>query len=487
MSPLLVSTILIVYFGMLIGISIWTSKGADTNTFFTGNRQSPWYLVAFGMIGASLSGLTFISVPGNVGKIGFGYFQVVLGYLVGYWVIIGVLMPLYYRLNLVSIYTYLEHRFSFWSYKTGALFFLISRTIGSSLRLYLAATVLQLFLFDAWNVPFFVTVATTIALIWIYTSKGGIKTIVWTDTFQTFFLVAAVSITVWQLANQLGMSWSDMVSAVKESKYSRVFYFDDVNSPMFFWKQFIGGAFIAITMTGMDQEIMQKNLTCKTLGDAQKNMFWFSLILVVVNILFLTLGALLYLYSETHQVPIPATTDELFPRMAFNELGLAVGVFFLLGITASSYASADSALAGLTTSFCIDFLNFKNKTEEQRRRQKFIVHLSFSLLFLVIIVVFREINERSVIDAVLNIAGYTYGPLLGLFSFGVLTKRKVNDRIVPVVCILSPIISYMISLNSERLLGGYKMSLEILIVNGLITFAGLWLISKPPAVEAKRI
>ncbi len=487
MSPLLVSTILIVYFGMLIGISIWTSKGADTNTFFTGNRQSPWYLVAFGMIGASLSGLTFISVPGNVGKIGFGYFQVVLGYLVGYWVIIGVLMPLYYRLNLVSIYTYLEHRFSFWSYKTGALFFLISRTIGSSLRLYLAATVLQLFLFDAWNVPFFVTVATTIALIWIYTSKGGIKTIVWTDTFQTFFLVAAVSITVWQLANQLGMSWSDMVSAVKESKYSRVFYFDDVNSPMFFWKQFIGGAFIAITMTGMDQEIMQKNLTCKTLGDAQKNMFWFSLILVVVNILFLTLGALLYLYSETHQVPIPATTDELFPRMAFNELGLAVGVFFLLGITASSYASADSALAGLTTSFCIDFLNFKNKTEEQRRRQKFIVHLSFSLLFLVIIVVFREINERSVIDAVLNIAGYTYGPLLGLFSFGVLTKRKVNDRIVPVVCILSPIISYMISLNSERLLGGYKMSLEILIVNGLITFAGLWLISKPRAVEAKRI
>jgi Na+/proline symporter len=255
---------------------------------------------------------------------------------------------------------------------------------------------------------------------------------------------------------------------------------------MFFWKQFIGGAFIAITMTGMDQEIMQKNLTCKTLGDAQKNMFWFSLILVVVNILFLTLGALLYLYSETHQLPIPATTDELFPRMAFNELGLAVGVFFLLGITASSYASADSALAGLTTSFCIDFLNFKNKTEEQRRRQKFIVHLSFSLLFLVIIVVFREINERSVIDAVLNIAGYTYGPLLGLFSFGVLTKRKVTDKFVPVVCILSPIISYLISLNAERLLGGYKMSLEILIVNGLITFAGLWLISKPSEVEVKR-
>jgi Na+/proline symporter len=464
---------------MLILISVLTSKGADTTTFFTGNRQSPWYLVAFGMIGASLSGVTFISVPGNVGKIGFGYFQVVLGYLLGYWMIIGVLMPLYYRLNLVSIYTYLEHRFSFWSYKTGAFFFLISRTIGSSLRLYLAATVLQLFLFDAWNVPFFVTVATTILLIWIYTMKGGIKTIVWTDTFQTFFLVTAVCVAVWQITNKLGMSWSEMVSAVQASKYSRIFYFDDVNSPLYFWKQFLGGAFIALTMTGMDQEIMQKNLTCRSLGDAQKNMFWFSLILAVVNLLFLVLGALLYLYSESYNLSIPGTTDELFPRLAFNELGLAVGVFFLLGITASSYASADSALAGLTTSFCIDFLNFKNKSEAQRKRQKFIVHISFSLLFLVIIVVFKEISERAVIDAVLNIAGYTYGPLLGLFSFGILTKRIVKDKLVPLVCVISPVLSYLISLNTEEFLGGYKVSIEILIINGLITFGGLWLVSRP--------
>jgi Na+/proline symporter len=478
MTPGLVITILIAYFAMLILISVLTSKGADTNTFFTGNRQSPWYLVAFGMIGASLSGLTFISVPGNVGKIGFGYFQVVLGYLVGYWVILGVLMPLYYKLNLVSIYTYLEHRFSFWSYKTGAFFFLISRTIGSSLRLYLAATVLQLFLFDAWNVPFFVTVATTIALIWIYTFKGGIKTIVWTDTFQTFFLVTAVCIAVWQITSQLGMSLGEMVSTIQESKYSQIFYFDDPNSTMFFWKQFVGGAFIAITMTGMDQEIMQKNLTCRSLGEAQKNMFWFSLILVVVNLLFLVLGALLYLYSETHHLPIPAATDELFPRLALNELGLAVGIFFLLGITASSYASADSALAGLTTSFCIDFLDFKNKTEEQRSRQKFIVHLSFSLLFLIIIVVFKEINERSVIDAVLNIAAYTYGPLLGLFTFGILTKRRVRDKLVPIVCVISPILSYIISSNAESWLGGYKIGIEVLIVNGLITFAGLWIVSK---------
>ena len=478
MSPTLVIIILSAYFALLIVISILTSRKADTTTFFTGNRQSPWFLVAFGMIGASLSGLTFISVPGNVGKIGFGYFQVVLGYVIGYWVIVGVLMPLYYRLNLVSIYTYLEHRFNFWSYKTGAFFFLVSRTIGSSLRLYLAATVLQLFLFDAWNIPFFVTVATTIGLIWIYTFKGGIKTIVWTDTFQTFFLVSALVITVWQITTQLGMSWGEMISAIEQSKYSKMFYFDDVNSPMYFWKQFLGGAFIAITMTGMDQEIMQKNLTCKTLGDAQKNMFWFSIITGFVNLLFLVLGALLYLYSDAHGLAIPDATDELFPRLAFNELGLAVGVFFLLGITASSYASADSALAGLTTSFCIDFLNFKEKSEEVRSRQKFIVHLGFSLLFLVIIVVFKEINERSVIDAVLNIAGYTYGPLLGLFSFGVLTKRIVKDKLVPVVCVISPILSYLLSANAAKLFNGYVFSIEILIVNGMITFIGLWLVSK---------
>jgi Na+/proline symporter len=479
MTPLLVVSIMVVYFAILIAISIVTSKGADTNTFFTGNRQSPWFLVAFGMIGTSLSGVTFISVPGNVGKIGFGYFQVVLGYLVGYWVIIGVLMPLYYRLNLISIYTYLERRFSFWSYKTGAFFFLISRTIGSSLRLYLAATVLQLFLFDAWNVPFFVTVATTIILIWVYTFRGGVKTIVWTDSFQTIFLVSAVCITVWQIADKLGLSFADVVSTIEASNLSKMFYFDDPNSTMFFFKQFLGGAFITITMTGMDQEIMQKNLTCKTLGDAQKNMFWFSIILVVVNLLFLTLGALLYFYSTKNNIALPESSDMLFPLLARNELGLAVGIFSLLGITASSYASADSALTGLTTSFCIDFLDFKNKNEKQKKSQKFLVHLGFSVLFLIIIVVFREINERSVIDAVLNIAGYTYGPLLGLFTFGLFTTRQVKDKIVPIVCVISPILSYVISANAESWLGGYKIGLEILMVNGLLTFIGLWLISKP--------
>jgi Na+/proline symporter len=478
MTPGLVLTIILVYFAVLIGISIVTSKGADTNTFFTANRQSPWYLVAFGMIGSSLSGVTFISVPGNVGKIGFGYFQVVIGYLVGYWVIIGVLMPLYYRLNLVSIYTYLEKRFSFWAYKTGAFFFLISRTIGSALRLYLAATVLQLFLFDAWGVPFIVTVATTLILIWVYTFRGGVKTIVYTDAFQTLFLVSAVCIAVWQISDELGMSFGSMVEAIKSSKYSRMFYFDDVNSPMFFVKQFLGGAFITITMTGMDQEIMQKNLTCKTIGDAQKNMFWFSLTLVVVNLLFLTLGALLYLYSDVNHLQIPASTDELFPTLALSKFSLLVGIFFLLGITASSYASADSALAGLTTSFCIDFLNFKDKPENVKRTQKFWVHVGFSVVFLVIIVIFREINERSVIDAVLNIAGYTYGPLLGLFTFGLFTRFRVRDKLVPVVCVMSPMVSYLVSRNSEMLFGGYKFGIEILLVNGIITFVGLLAISK---------
>lgn len=478
MTPFFVCSILLVYFAALISISYFTSKGADTNTFFTAHRQSPWYLVAFGMIGSSLSGVTFVSVPGNVGKVGFAYFQVVLGYLVGYWVIILVLMPLYYKLKVVSIYTYLEQRFDVWAYKTGALFFIVSRSIGSSLRLFLAATVLQLFLFDAWGVPFFVTVAVTIALIWIYTFKGGVKTIIWTDTFQTFFLVGAVIITVWQIADKLGFSFADMVSAIREGGHANIFVFDSASSPLFFPKQFFGGMFITIAMTGLDQEIMQKNLTCKTLGDAQKNMFWFSLTLVIVNLLFLVLGALLYIYCNQKGITVPQATDELFPRLAFNELGPLVGILFLLGITASSYASADSALTGLTTSFCIDFLNFKNKEEKTKQRQKLITHLGFSVLFLVIILVFKELNEKTVIDAVLNVAGYTYGPLLGLFSFGIFTKRKVMGKFVPIICLLSPMISYALSKNSTALFGGYKIGIEILIINGLITFIGLWLISK---------
>ncbi|MBY0433449.1 MAG: sodium:solute symporter [Cyclobacteriaceae bacterium] len=477
MSPYLVLVIIIIYFAALIAISYFTSKGATTDTFFTANRQSPWYVVAFGMIGASLSGITFVSVPGNVGKTGFAYFQVVLGYVLGYWVIMTVLMPMYYRLNLVSIYTYLEQRFDRWSYKTGAFFFLLSRTVGSSLRLCLSATVLQLFLFDAWNVPFFVTVAITIFLIWVYTFKGGIKTIVWTDTFQTTFLVSAVVICVYLISSRLGMSLGGMVKAIYDSDLSKVFHFDDVNSPLFFPKQFFGGAFIAIAMTGLDQDLMQKNLTCKNLYEAQKNMFWLSNSLVVVNLLFLTLGALLYIYSQSQGLSIPAFSDELFPRLALGEFGLVAGIFFLLGIIASSYASADSALAALTTSFCIDFLDFKNKPEAVKQKQKNWVHLGFSVLFLIIILIFKEINNRSLIDAVLSVAGYTYGPLLGLFTFGLFTKRQVIDKLVPVVCVLSPALCYMISSNSVKWFSGYVFSWEIYILNGTITFLGLALIS----------
>lgn len=476
-----------VYFAALIIISIITSRGATTDTFFTANRQSPWYLVAFGMIGSSLSGITFVSVPGNVGKVGFAYFQVVLGYIIGYAVIMTVLMPLYYRLNLVSIYTYLEKRFDTWSYKTGAFFFLLSRTMGSSLRLCLSATVLQLFLFDAWNIPFYVTVAITIFLIWIYTFKGGIKTIVWTDAFQTIFLVSAVAISVYLISARLGLSLPGMLSMVFDSPHSRIFHFDDVNSPLFFPKQFLGGAFIAMTMTGMDQDLMQKNLTCKNLGEAQKNMFWLTVSIVIVNFLFLTLGALLYIYSETKGLALPAASDELYPRLALNEFGLLAGLFFLLGIIASSYASADSALASLTTSFCIDFLDFKNKNETVKRKQKNITHFAFSIVFLIIILISKEINERSLIDTVLKVAGYTYGPLLGLFSFGLLTQRQVRDKLVPVVCVIAPLLSYWISAKSPEWFGGYKIDIEILIINGAITFAGLWMVSSSGSRGAVRV
>lgn len=478
MSPTLVLIILLSYFAILIAISVITSKGATSDTFFTANRQSPWYLVAYGMIGASLSGVTFISVPASVAKTSFSYFQVVLGYVIGYWVIIGVLLPLYYRLNLISIYSYFEDRFDRISYKTGSFFFLLSRSVGSSLRLFLAASVLQIFLFDAWDVPFIVTVVITIFFIWIYTFKGGIKTIVWTDTFQTTFLILSVVISVVLITQRLDLNFSQLISLVSESDYSQIFFFDDPKSKLFFPKQFFGGAFIALTMTGMDQDLMQKNLTCKNLGEAQKNMFWLSSTLVVVNLLFLVLGALLYLYSAKFGIQLPAVSDELFPMLALSEFGLLAAILFLLGITASTYASSDSALAALTTSFCIDFLNFKNKPEAKKQKQKNVVHVGFSVLFLIIILVFKEINERSLIDAVLMAATYTYGPLLGLFAFGLFTKREVIGKFVPVICLVAPVLCYLLVTNAPKMFNGYQVGLENLIINGLLIYFGLFLISK---------
>ncbi|WP_338868236.1 sodium:solute symporter [Spirosoma sp. SC4-14] len=478
MNTTLALVILIAYFGMLIAVSFYTARGADTNMFFTANRQSPWWLVAFGMIGTSLSGVTFISVPGAVGKIGFSYFQVVLGYIIGYIVIGTVLMPLYYRLNLISIYGYLEKRFGFWSYKAGSAFFLLSRTVGSAVRLYVAAEVLQIALFGSLGVPFEVSVLITIALIWIYTFKGGVKTIIVTDTLQTVFLVTAVILTIILISKELGLSFGDMVQTVKSSPMSQIFYWDG-NDPKNFYKQFISGAFIAIVMTGLDQDLMQKNLTCKNIGEAQKNMFWFTFTMVIVNLLFLSLGVLLYQFAQKEGITIPDRTDDLYPTLALNRLGLVVGITFLLGITAATYASADSALTALTTAFCVDFMNVEKRPEAERSRIKQIVHIGFSLLFYVVIIIFQKLNSKEVITAVFDIAGYTYGPLLGLFAFGIFNKRPVVDWFVPFICVASPILTYIVNENSADWFGGYKFGFERLLLNGFITFLGLWAVSKP--------
>lgn len=480
MNPYVALAILVAYFGMLIVISIYTSRGADTNTFFTANRQSPWYLVAFGMIGTSLSGVTFVSVPGAVANIQFSYFQVVIGYILGYLIIGTVLMPLYYRLNLISIYSYLEDRFGFWSYKSGSAFFLLSRTVGSAVRLYVAAGVLQLALFKPLGVPFEISVAITILLIWIYTFKGGVKTIIVTDTLQTLFLITAVVLTIILVSRELNISgFGEMISTVQQSGYSRIFFWDG-NDPKNFFKQFFAGAFIAIVMTGLDQDLMQKNLTCKNIGEAQKNMFWFTVILVIVNLLFMSLGALLYLYASERGIALPAKTDDFYPLLALNHLGVAVGITFLLGITAATYASSDSALTALTTAFCIDFMDVASKPEAQRSKIKFWVHVGFSVLFYLVILIFNKLNSKEVITAVFELAGYTYGPLLGLFSFGIFSKRKVKDSLVPVVCVIAPIVTYLVSTNSAAWFNGYQFGFERLLLNGGLTFLGLLLISDRP-------
>ncbi len=477
MTPILVFAIIASYFVILMLISQFTSRGATSQDFFTANRQSPWYLVAFGMIGASLSGVTFISVPGEVGNSQFAYFQVVIGYLLGYWVIAMVLMPLYYRLNLISIYTYLEQRFGFWSYKTGAFFFLLSRIIGSSFRLFLVAGVLQLAFFDAFGVPFWVSVMITIALIWLYTFRGGIKTIVWTDTLQTLFMLLSVVFSIYFIADELSLSFTQLTDRVMESEMSKIFVWE-WQSGRNFVKQFFSGAFIAIVMTGLDQDMMQKNLTCKTLGDAQKNIFWFCVVLVIVNFLFLSLGALLYIYADEMAITLPQRSDDLFPTLALQHFSLVGGGLFLLGIIAAAYSSADSALTSMTTSFCVDFLGYRAEDEDKFGRIRKQVHLGFSLVLFVVVIIFRAINDQSVINSVFTAAGYTYGPLLGLYAFGMFTKWQVRDKFVLPICLLSPLLSYMINVNSVDWLFGYKFGFELLILNGLLTFTGLFLIRR---------
>jgi Na+/proline symporter len=479
MDSNLVLVVITTYFMLLFLISWFTSRKVSKDSFFTGDRQSPWFLVAFGMIGASLSGVTFISVPGEVGNSNFYYFQVVLGYTVGYLVIAKVLLPLYYRLNLVSIYAYLEQRFGFWSYKTGAFFFILSRTLGSSIRVFLVAGVLQLILFDQWGIPFWVSVLITVSLIWLYTHRGGIKTVVWTDTLQTFFMLFSVGVSIYLISQELGLnSIKTLIAEVAGDSRSQIFNWDWQSGTNFF-KQFISGAFITIVMTGLDQDMMQKNLTCRNIGDAQKNMFWFTIILVFVNLMFLSLGVLLYLYAETNGIPIPTRSDDLYALLATQHFTAFAGIVFVLGITAAAYSSADSTLTALTTSFCYDFLEIEKKYDKTRqvgvRKQ---VHLAFTALMFLVILMFRWINDQSVINAVFIIAGYTYGPLLGLYAFGLFTRWQVKDKAVPFLAIAAPSLAFLISKFSEQLLFGYRFGFEVLILNGMLMFLGLLIFRK---------
>ncbi|NOR27138.1 MAG: sodium:solute symporter [Lutibacter sp.] len=476
MQPIHIILLIIGYFSVLILISFLTGKNESNDTFFKANKQSPWYVVAFGMIGASLSGVTFISVPGWIEGSQFAYMQMVLGYIIGYAIIGLVLLPLYYRLNLTSIYTYLKDRFGNYSYKTGASFFLLSRIIGSSFRLFLVANVLQLILFDSYGIPFWVTVVITILLIWLYTFRGGIKTIVWTDTLQTLFMLIAVGVCIYTISDALKID--NLFSYISENKLSKTFFFEDIKAGNYFWKQFFTGAFIAVVMTGLDQDMMQKNLTCKTLKDAQKNMFWFTIVLVIVNFFFLSLGVLLTDYATANQ--INAHKDELFPTIAMlGDLGLGVSLFFLLGLIAAAYSSADSALTSLTTSFSIDILEIdQNKSVKKQVQIRKQVHILFSFILVATILIFKYfITDESVISKIFQFAGYTYGPLLGLYAFGLFTKLNVKDKAVPFIAILAPIVTIAVSFYSKKWFN-FDFGFFILIINGLLTFLGLLLFSK---------
>jgi len=479
MTTTQIMLLIVTYFIVLILISYFTGKEDSNDAFFKANKSAPWYLVAFGMIGASLSGVTFISVPGAVEAKQFGYLQVVFGYFFGYLVIAYVLLPIYYKLNLTSIYTYLRDRFGNVSYKTGSVAFLISRVVGASFRLFLVAKVLQLLIFDQYNIPFTITVIITIALIWLYTFRGGIKTIIFTDTLQTLFMLISVIVTISFLASALDLnSISEIYTNVKESSMSKTFFFGDVNDAQYFIKSFLAGMFITITMTGLDQDMMQKNLTCKNLKEAQKNMISFSIVLVFVNILFLVLGLMLTQYANQHG--ITAKKDDLFPTIAMlPEIGVVTSAFFLLGLIAAAYSSADSALTSLTTSFCIDIIELDKKPKVSQKRIRKQTHVFISIVLVIVIVLFDSIfKDVSVIWELFKAAGYTYGPLLGLFAFGIYTKVQLKDKYVWIVAIIAPIVSYFINEYSVDLLSGYQIGFEILIINGILTFLGLILIRR---------
>ena len=477
MNPIVTATVIGSYFLLLIIISLITGKKADNDTFFRGNKKSPWYIVSIGMIGASLSGVTFISVPGWVGTTGFTYMQMVFGYFLGYVVIANILLPLYYKLNLTSIYTYLDTRFGFWSYKSGALLFLLSRTIGASARLFLMANVLQLTLFDALGIPFEYTVIITILLIWLYTFRGGIKTIIWTDTLQTVFMLLSVVLTVVFITSSMHLSFTGMIETIKDSSYSRMFVFDDFHSKQNFFKQFLSGAFITIVMTGLDQDMMQKNLTCSTLKESRKNMYWYGAAFVPVNMLFLGLGALLFIFAANNNIPLPERADNLFPAIATGGyLPDIVGIVFILGLVAAAYSSADSALTSLTTSFSVDILGIERYTENKAKHIRLGVHIGFSVVLVFVILLFKALSNESIISTLFTLAGYTYGPLLGLYAFGLFSKRLILDKWVPLIAVLSPAITGILDFNSEQWFG-FSLGFEKLIINGGITVLALIILS----------
>jgi SSS family transporter len=509
MSPLLIFICISFYFVLLFIISRVTSKNANNDSYFLGNRQSPWYLVAFGLIADSLSGVTYISVPGKVGVDHFSYLQLVFGYFFGYMVISYILLPIYYELKLTSIYEYLRERFGTVSQKTGSFFFLISRLFGSAARLYLAAIVMQTFLFNQLGIPFWLSVTIIIGLILAYTYKGGIKTLVYTDTLQSLFLLLGLIMTIVFITNALDYNFSEMVHAIYKSEYSHVFNWE-IKSGNYFWKQFLGGMFIAIAMTGLDQNMMQKNLSCPNLKDAQRNINSFSVVVIIVNLLFLSLGALLYIYANSIQMNLPAKSDELYPLLAFNHLGFWAGLMFIIGLSAATFSSADSVLTALTTSFYIDFMKKdENETEESLKKKRYIIHFIFAILLLLVILVIKALNQQAVIDLVFLLAGYTYGPLLGLFFIGIFTKVQLKDKWVPIVSIASPFVGhtlktllYQPSLQAMMDKGeigfynlkvfqlgqwiqsstgvslDYKIGNELILITGIITVLGLLLISK---------
>ena len=466
---------ILVYFALLMLFSRLTSRRSDNDTFYRGNRQSPWYMVAFGMVGASISGVTFVSVPGMVLHSDMTYMQTCLGFILGYVAVAFILLPVYYRMNLTTIYTYLYNRLGERSYKTGAWFFLLSKMTGAVARFYVVCIILQRFVLDALGVPFALTVVCMVALIWLYTRRGGIKTLVWTDTLQTTCMFAALLLIIWQVTKALGMSPSEAVTAIMTDSHSRVFVFDDWVSRQNFWKQFLSGIFIVIVMTGLDQDMMQKNLTCKSLREAQKDMCSYGVAFVPANLLFLSLGVLLTLLAARQGTALPQAGDELLPMFAATgALGNWVLVLFSLGIVAASFSSADSALTAMTTSFCVDIC--RRKGDEQLRKR---AHVGMAVVFAAFILLFRLLNSPSIIDAIYVMCSYTYGPLLGLFAFGLLTRKKTNDRYVPYIAVASPLICFALDWYTSRYVG-YKFGYELLMLNGLITFAGIALLPKLP-------